>query len=333
MIQMQYSQNEVGALRFRSPSLFLADGPHNHPIAQAALDALFQELCAYPKPGLVSLIDSGSHQDMDASTFMTGMFSLRTYFQEIAFAGMGNAGFDELRRLGLEAELGMLKATKNINTHRGAIFTLGLLAAAAGFLINLGQSLEGPTLGDVVRERWGKEILRSAPPKPCSHGTLVASLYGVAGAREGASVGFPHVFNTGLPTLQESLLTGVNFRCAMVQAFFSLMAVLPDNNLLFRGGKEGLSYAQVAARTFLDKGGVYRKNWQECARHIHHEFVARRLSPGGSADLLAATLFVHRLQVTLRNGGLTNRSIPDADPIEHFIFSHSKTLGAGMDHQ
>jgi len=247
----------------------------------------------------VSLIDSGSHQDMDASTFMASLFSLRVYFQEMAFAGMGNAGFDQLRRFGLEAEFHMLKATKNINTHRGAIFTLGLLAAAAGFLTSLRQSLEGDILGQVVHDRWGEDILRSAPPEPCSHGTLVASLYGVAGARQEAAAGFPRVFNTGLPVLQGSLSTGVDLCFAMVQTFFTLMAVLPDNNLLFRGGEQGLSYAQVAARTFLDSGGVYQNNWQGCARQIHHEFVARRLSPGGSADLLAATLFVHRLQATL----------------------------------
>jgi triphosphoribosyl-dephospho-CoA synthase len=321
IMQMQYSPNRVGALPFSAPSLFLADNQTAQLIARAASDALFQELCAYPKPGLVSLIDSGSHQDMDASTFMTSMSSLRTYFQEIALAGMGNAGFDELRRFGLEAESRMLRATKNINTHRGAIFTLGLLAAAAGFLISRSQPLEGHILSHVVRERWGNDILLSTPRKPCSHGTLVASHYGVAGARQGAAAGFPHVFNTGLPTLQESLLTGVNFDYAMIQTFFSLMAVLPDNNLLFRGGEEGLSYAQVAARSFLDKSGVYRRDWQECARHIHHEFVARRLSPGGSADLLAATLFVHRLQVTLRNAGLTNRGTLDADHIEPFMFS------------
>ena len=318
---MQYSHNRVGALLFSAPSLFLTDNQNYQLIARAAINALYQELCAYPKPGLVSLIDSGSHQDMDASTFMTSMSSLRTYFQGIALAGMRNAGFDELRCFGLKAESRMLKATKNINTHRGAIFTLGLLAAAAGFLINRSQSVEGHILSHVVRERWGNDILLSTPCKPCSHGTLVASQYGVAGAREEAAAGFPHVFNLGLPALQKSLLKGVDFHSAIIQSFFSLMAVLPDNNLLFRGGKEGLLCAQVAAQSFLDEGGVYRENWQECARHIHHEFVARHLSPGGSADLLAATLFIHRLQVTLRNGSLTNRGTPDADHIEPFLFS------------
>lgn len=321
MMQMQYSHNRVGALLFSAPSVFLADNQTAQLIARAAINALHQELCAYPKPGLVSLVDSGSHQDMDASTFMTSMSSLRTYFQEIALAGMRNAGFDELRRFGLEAESRMLRATKNINTHRGAIFTLGLLAAGAGFLISVGQPLEGHILSHVVRERWGKEILLSAPRKPCSHGTLVASQYGVAGAREEAAAGFPHVFNLGVPALQKSLLKGVDFHSAIIQSFFSLMAVLPDNNLLFRGGEEGLLCAQVAAQSFLTEGGVYRENWQECARHIHHEFVARHLSPGGSADLLAATLFVHPLQVTLRNGSLTNKGTPDRDHIEPFIFS------------
>ena len=320
-MQIQYSPNRVGALPFSAPSLFLADNQNYQLIARAAINALYQELCAYPKPGLVSLIDSGSHQDMDVSTFLRSLISLRSYFRDITLAGMRNAGFGELRCFGLKAESRMLKATKNINTHRGAIFTLGLLAAAAGFLISRSRSLEGHILSHIVRERWGNDILLSTPCKPCSHGTLVASQYGVAGAREEAAAGFPHVFNLGLPALQKSLLKGVDFHSAIIQSFFSLVAVLPDNNLLFRGGEEGLLCAQVAAQSFLDEGGVYRQNWQECARHIHHEFVARHLSPGGSADLLAATLFVHRLQVTLRNGSLTNKITPDTDHTEPFIFA------------
>jgi triphosphoribosyl-dephospho-CoA synthase len=270
-------------------------------IARAALNALYQELCAYPKPGLVSLVDSGSHHDMDASTFMRSLFSLRSYFREIALAGMSNRGFDELQRFGLEAETRMLKATKSINTHRGAIFTMGLLAAAVGHLAGTGQPLEGHIISNLVRERWSNDILLSAPNKPCSHGTMVAKHYGVPGARQEAAAGFPHVFNTGLPSLQESLLKGVDFHSATIQSFFSLLAVLPDNNLLYRGGEQGLSYARVAAQSFLDDGGVYRNNWQEHACTIHHEFSARRLSPGGSADLLAASLFVHRLQQTFEN--------------------------------
>ena len=226
---------------------------------------------------------------------------MRSYFQDIARAGARAAEFDELQGLGLEAESRMLKATGNTNTHRGAIFTLGLLAAAAGLLSSSGQPLGRDTLGQVVRERWGPSILLGMPRKPCSHGTFVASRYGITGARQEAAAGFPHVFHIGLPTLLGCLSKGVDFHSAVLQSFFGLMAVLPDTNLLFRGGAQGLLWARVAAQSFLDKGGVYRKNWRQHALAIHHEMIARNLSPGGSADLLAATLFVRRLQGSLGN--------------------------------
>ena len=265
-------------------------------IGRTALNALCQELCAYPKPGLVSFIDSGSHQDMDASTFVRSLFSLRHYFRDVALAGMGNAGFNDLRRLGLDAESRMLRATGNINTHRGAVFTMGLLSAAAGFLASRRRTMDGDILSRVVREHWGKDILMSAPEKPRSHGTLVNLLYGVPGVRQEAAAGFPRVFDSGLPTLRESLSKGADFHSAGIQTFFQLMAVVPDNNLLFRGGEEGLLYTQLAARSFLSKGGVFQHDWQAKARAVHHELITRNLSPGGSADLLALTLFVHRLQ-------------------------------------
>jgi triphosphoribosyl-dephospho-CoA synthase len=74
------------------------------------------------------------------------------------------------------------------------------------------------------------------------------------------------------------------------------MAVLPDTNLLYRGGESGFAFAQVSARVFLAEGGVHRLDWQKHALDIHQQFVNLNLSPGGSADLLAATLFVNRLQ-------------------------------------
>ncbi len=300
MAQTHYSYERVGDTLSITSSLFTADSLQVcELIGRAALNSLYQELCAYPKPGLVSFVDSGSHQDMDASTFIRSLFSLRNYFRDVAFAGMGNTGFDELRHLGLDAESRMLRATGNINTHRGAIFTMGLLSAAAGFLVSSRRPMDGDILGHVVRERWGKDMLLSAPQRPCSHGTLVNLRYGVPGARQEAAAGFPHVFNSGLPTLRESLCKGARFPSAAIQTFFSLMAVAPDNNLLFRGGEEGLLYAQRAARSFLNEGGIYQQNWQVKACAVHHELIGRNLSPGGSADLLALTLFVHRLQTPI----------------------------------
>jgi triphosphoribosyl-dephospho-CoA synthase len=79
---------------------------------------------------------------------------------------------------------------------------------------------------------------------------------------------------------------------ARVQACFALIASLEDTNLLHRGGMSGLRYAQCAARGFLDEGGVATRNWRKRANVVHQSFIARRLSPGGSADLLAMSLFI-----------------------------------------
>ena len=95
-------------------------------IAVLAVRSLYAELVLYPKPGLVSLRDNGSHVDMDADCFMRSLFSLRRYFRDIALAGAAGAEFKVLKQLGIAAEQRMLKATRGINTHRGVIFALGM---------------------------------------------------------------------------------------------------------------------------------------------------------------------------------------------------------------
>jgi triphosphoribosyl-dephospho-CoA synthase len=267
----------------------LADGAA---IARLALHALYKELCASPKPGLVDLVDQGSHADMDARTFMRSLFSLRQYFRAIAQAGAQSAAFPVLQSLGMGAERRMLAATGGVNTHRGAIFALGLLVAAAGLSAQTPDTPRVAALGDVVRIRWGRAIARSLASAPASHGVSIARRYGAGGARAEAAAGFPHLFEVGLPAFRAALARTGDANRAAVQALFSLMALLYDTNLLYRGGRRGLAYAQAAARAFVAAGGVYRTDWREQALSLHQEFVARRLSPGGSADLLAATLFV-----------------------------------------
>jgi triphosphoribosyl-dephospho-CoA synthase len=268
-----------------------------HAIGRYALQSLHQELATYPKPGLVSPMDNGSHKDMDAALFFRSLFSLRKYFCDIAHAGTQRASFTLLKQLGITAEKRMLKATQGVNTHRGAIFNLGLLAAAAGYLYDAVLPLKNDALRDVVMSRWGKAIRQHGKSLPkVSHGSQVASRYGVGGALHEAASGFPHLFEVGLPALQKSLERGVDPNSAAVQSLFSLMEVLPDTNLLYRGGEPGLCFARESARSFLAEGGVHRPGWQKHAVEIHRQFVDFNLSPGGSADLLAATVFVNRLQ-------------------------------------
>ncbi|WP_033417601.1 triphosphoribosyl-dephospho-CoA synthase MdcB [Nevskia ramosa] len=262
-------------------------------IGALAERSLLLEVRTWPKPGLVSQVDTGSHTDMDAGTFHRSAAALRPFFAELAEAGLQNRDMSALRKIGLRAESAMLAATGGVNTHRGAIFGLGLLCAAAGLRARGdGQA----SLGDTVSRRWGTDIL-AGPRASDSHGEVVKRRYGAGGARQEAAEGFPSVYEIGLPALREGLRLAPNdAQAARVHCCFALIATLADTNLLHRGGADGLRFAQQRAQTFLDAGGVGQADWQQAAEQVHRDFVARRLSPGGAADLLAMSHFAMALE-------------------------------------
>ena len=96
-------------------------------IATFAVNALKLEVLTWPKPGLVSHVDSGSHHDMNATTLFASAEALRPYFAELFEAAATDAPLHKLQSIGRFAEKSMLIATCGVNTHRGAVFTLGLL--------------------------------------------------------------------------------------------------------------------------------------------------------------------------------------------------------------
>ncbi|MGB6307134.1 MAG: triphosphoribosyl-dephospho-CoA synthase MdcB [Steroidobacteraceae bacterium] len=265
-------------------------------IARTAVRALFKELVLYPKPGLVSRVDSGAHADMNAATLMRSLFTLRHYFRDCASAGASGAAFPALQRIGLAAERRMMRATGEVNTHRGAIFCLGLLAAAAGSLIQERRSCAGQALGQCVAHRWGDAIACTAPLSRLREAAPAAHRPSIIGARRQAVGGYPCVFSLALPVLTGTLARSGSEEAALVQTLFTLMATLDDTNLLRRGGKIGLAFVQSEARRFLAVGGVFASEWRARAIALHHDFIARRLSPGGSADLLAGVWFAAALQ-------------------------------------
>jgi triphosphoribosyl-dephospho-CoA synthase len=268
-------------------------------IATQAYRALLRELATWPKPGLVSHVDNGSHGDMNASMLRTSAAVLRPYFAELAMAGYKQAGMNGLRAIGLRAEAAMLSATGGVNTHRGAIFGLGLLCAAAGSVAGVtadGAVVAHAHLGAIVARRWGNDIRRGPIPL-FSHGSAVLRQYGARGARGEAEEGFPSVYEIGLPALHLGRMLAPDAAVApQVQACFALIAAVRDSNLLHRGGVQGASYAAQAAAHFLSQGGVGALDWHHRAAAVHASFVARNLSPGGCADLLAMTLFVDALE-------------------------------------
>ncbi|WP_235516848.1 triphosphoribosyl-dephospho-CoA synthase MdcB [Sphingomonas sp. Leaf28] len=257
-------------------------------IGRRAADCLRQEIATYPKPGLVSPVDTGAHDDMDAAMMDRSADALAPFFARLAEAGAAGAGMDVLRAIGIEAEHAMMAASGGVNTHRGAIFGMGLLCAAAGFRLAYGAP---GTLGAIVAQRWGAEIVRGPIPLH-SHGTMVARQHAAGGARAEAAAGFPALYAIALPALAAARDLTAAREAHHVHALMTLIAEVEDTNLLYRGGAHGLAFAQSEARAFLDAGSVGAGDWHARAVAMHRAFTHRRLSPGGCADLLAMALFV-----------------------------------------
>ena len=282
------------ALRVRA-SPGLAPGA----IGRAATLALYDELSLAPKPGLVTLVDSGSHDDMDAYTFMRSLFSLRHYFGQIAEAGFNGADFAVLERLGIEAEARMLAATGGVNTHRGAIFMLGLLCASAGAVTREhGFVAHANQLRDALRNNWGDALAQRSERVSTLPGGIAARRHGLRSASQEAALAFPVLFETAVPALASAHARGLTRQQSRLDTLFHIMAVLDDSNLAHRGGLTGLRYAQRCARRFLDEGGAAGPEGLRKAQSIASEFVTRRLSPGGAADMLSAASWITRVRVS-----------------------------------
>ncbi|MBV2353875.1 triphosphoribosyl-dephospho-CoA synthase [Streptomyces sp. J2-1] len=281
-----------------------APTPHTPDLlADLAVRALTDEARLTPKPGLVDRRGSGAHHDMDLGMLLASAESLRDGFADMARAARrigttGPALRGELARVGRAAETRMLAVTGGVNTHRGAIWALGLLTGAAA-------------LGTGDPCRLAAETARHpdpAAPRPgLTHGALVRLRYGSGGARTEAQRGFPHV-RRALGTLRTARAAGADETQARLDALLSLIAALDDTCLLHRGGREGLALAQSGARAVLHAGGTATPAGRTRLAALDTACADRRLSPGGSADLLAAALYLDALDRAPATRPLSPRS-------------------------
>jgi triphosphoribosyl-dephospho-CoA synthase len=284
-----------------SLSAVVAAGPGAAPragvtaVGRAAVVALYDELALAPKPGLVSFVDSGSHGDMDARSFVRSLFALRRAFPGFVALGAQDVPFERLEHEGIQAEARMLQATGGINTHRGAIFTLGLLCASAGRLLAQGRPLGAKAIRRTLLECWGDALARRAHRTGDSNGACAARRHGLRSASVEAALGFPTLFETAWPALRDALDRGMPEHAARLDALFATMAVLDDTNVVHRGGIAALHDVQRAAAVYLAAGGSARPDALAHAWSLHRAFVERRLSPGGSADVLAASCWLRRV--------------------------------------
>lgn len=264
-------------------------------IAEKAIDALFEELELHPKPGLVTPASSGSHRDMDFDTMADSIEAIAPFLHQIAETATRACGFqDDLRPLGVAAEEAMLEATAGVNTHRGAIFSMGLLVAASVSAARFG-SPSADSIRSTLLASWGDELAEyanaGAPRR--THGANVRRTFGVGGAPRAAADGFPDVFEIGVPTLIRGYADGLDHQRARMHTLLTLMATVHDSNVYSRAGLPGCERVWQATRAVLETGGGYSQTWKESARQLDRELVAQWISPGGSADLLAASIFIN----------------------------------------
>jgi triphosphoribosyl-dephospho-CoA synthase len=261
-------------------------------IAQQAVRALIEEAELTPKPALVDKRGSGAHLDMSLALLHRSAQALQGMFFALACRSSGEDLSVELREdlgvLGREGEARMLDVTRGINTHRGAIWTLGLLCASAAIRGSCNSGASG------VCEQAGR--LAKLPdrfmPSVVSHGRLVCDLYHTRGAREEAENGFPHIVNLALPALKASRRAGATETQARLNALLAIMSELVDTCLLYRGGFVALNVAQEGARKVLEFGGTATLKGMRTLLSLSDNLICIGASPGGSADLLAAALFL-----------------------------------------
>lgn len=264
-------------------------------LAKLVEGSLIDEVTLSPKPGLVDVRGSGAHHDLSWVLMVQSAQVLRPTFEAMAKAGVLIDDPMRLReqigRLGRLGEAAMLSATGGVNTHRGAIWALGLLiTAAAQAPSSLGASAVARRAALIARQPD-----RFAPCSTGHKGELACLEYGTGGARGQAWAGFPHVTKVALPALLRARAAGMREDFARVDALLAVMESLDDTCVLARGGPEALRAVQAGAATARAQGGLATAAGRRSFRKLEADMLARNVSPGGAADMLAAALFLDRL--------------------------------------
>lgn len=272
-------------------------------ISQKALLALLYEVSASPKPGLVDRFNQGAHKDMDFFTFIASSAALSNYFNDCVTEGVKYLGqepkelFQALRSIGIEAEKAMFDATNNVNTHKGLIFSLGIICSAAACCMmeskrkNVDTEIICTKVSLMTQGLCLRELTHLKKTDSLTYGEKLYQRYGIKGIRGEVENGFPTVQNHSLPVLKKlKSLNNISMNDMYVQTLLHLMAVNEDTNIVARHDLETLEFVRSYAAQILDAGGMLAQEGVKMVNEMDREFIRRNISPGGSADLLAVTI-------------------------------------------
>lgn len=273
-------------------------------IASYAVEALLVEAAATPKPGLVDRANNGAHEDMDFFTFQKSAAALAPYFTEFVRAGAGEGRslytlLSELRPIGRAAESAMYARTGGVNTHKGAIFSFGVLLGAAGWISAHGKPLMADAVLNAVRivcaglchTDYGGQF-----DTPQTKGQAAYLTYGLTGVRGEAEAGFPLVWDYALPLYRVRRAKHAPLNDALVDVLLVLMAHNMDTNVLGRHDLAMLQRVQEEADQIAKLGGMRTERGRAALQAFDAQLIDAWVSPGGSADLAAVTHFLYEIE-------------------------------------
>ncbi len=270
--------------------------------------ALLEEVYTTPKPGLVDCWDTGAHTDMDCTTFEQSAQAITPFLTDMFFTGLTWDNslpqlFMQIRQIGIDAEKAMFAATKGINTHKGALFTLGILAAASAYVYSKQHDCIIPqilsTCATMTNEILEQEFQHIAQKSHLTHGESLFIRYGERGIRGEAQQGFPvidwvwhhtqHLFTTEPTTCSRCWH---NTRNLIV--LLHSMTKLHDTNVVSRTSYTELAWLQKRSADIIAHTADNTLVLGEISA-FNTECIKKNISPGGSADILAACILLHTL--------------------------------------
>jgi triphosphoribosyl-dephospho-CoA synthase len=270
-----------------------------------AIEAMLCEVSAYPSPGLVSSVSEGAHADMDHYTFIKSTSILSKYMVLFAEEGYSNKSpkeiFKAIRAIGIEAEIEMFKGTQGVNTHKGMIFLLGISCAAVTKAINDKKSFD--EIQGIIKEMTKglvkDELTCMSKEKATSHGEKLFLKHNIEGIRGQVERGIPLVFDYSLGVYKENKALKLNDR--LIHTLLCIMKYCEDSNILHRHSMDTLKMVQQKSTQIIDLGGMTSESGKAAIETLNKEFIKDNISPGGSADLLAVTVFFNSVEKYMKN--------------------------------
>ena len=270
-----------------------------------ALEAMLLEANCAPAPGLVDRFNSGAHNDMDIYTFIKSSVALSSYMHNFVYMGyMHKGALDTLlafiRPLGIEAEAAMFKATKGVNTQKGLIFLMGILCAAAGYVYRKYNIIKSTLVFDAVKimcQRLVAKELGNLPyDRKLTSGERLYHQYGIRGIRGELEDGLPIIQDIALPAYKKAISLGATDDALLIYTLLSIMTATEDTTIINRHDQDTLIMVQKSAKKLLSNDDILQLDGFDAVKDLDRQFIEQWISPGGSADLLAATHFLYVLE-------------------------------------